>query len=151
MPAKIKPADLNKCIEILDQVDKPNSNNGLTPSRVPMHKGKIWAKVDIANSYKVNSWRAHTSDREKITHIFTIRERCDFEISPKMWIFREYRGRDEWYKIIAERPLEDGFNHYVQIAASLWRRDSERLSENQDVPCGDIKPDDGYFDHRDLL
>lgn len=146
---KIKIADLNKKIEVTDWAQSPNEKGGTNNSRIPLFE--TWAKVENAsNPYRLNGFRVNTADREKATHIFTIRERCDYEIGPKNWIFYSYRGRDEWYKVLGTSDVEDGFNHYTRLLAALWVRDSDRLdAETQDIPCENIEPDGGY-DFRDV-
>lgn len=156
MPIKIH--DLKYTIEVCDWVQEPKGIDELTNSRVPLFETK--AKIEQVDKYRLKSFRAHFEDRNKVNHVFTIRERCDFEPSPKMWVYRNSRGKDYWYKVLYSDDYEEGYNYYHRFFCVLWSRDSVKLdTEIQDVPCEDLVPDMNVeqsfhskpkFDYRDF-
>lgn len=148
---KIKIGDLRHRIEICDWVQSPEGETDLKNSRIPV--AEVWAKVENVNPYKINHWRIDQDAKSKSTHVLTIRELCDYELTPKHWIYRSYKGRDEWFRVLATSDIEESFHCYTRILAALWVRDSERLDpEIQDVPCEDIEPNEPVsFDYRDLM
>lgn len=150
---KYKLGEFRHKIEICDSVSKPSVDGSEIADRVPLTDKPIHAVIDGATgSSSVRGFRISKADRETATHVFVIREQCDFEPSAGHWVFREYRGRSEWYRVLSTSDVMDGMNHYTRLTCALWVRDSVKLDpETQDVPCEDIAPDDHPVDYRDFL
>lgn len=153
MQKKYKLGDFRFRIEICDSLSKPSADGSEKADRVPLHDRPIHAKLDDKiNSFRIASFRVDQADKTKATHVFVIREQCDFEPSAGHWVFRTYRGRDEWYRVLATSDVTEGYNHYTRLLCALWIRDSIKLDpETQDIPCENIEPDSAPYDYRDFI
>lgn len=149
---KYKLGQFRHKIELCDSVSKPQADGSEKADRVPLNDKPIHAILESATSHNIKGFRIDKSDRDKPTHIFVIREQCDFEPSAGHWVFREYRGRSEWYKVLATSDVIDGYHNYTRLLCSLWVRDSVKLDpETQDIPCEEIAPDDSPMDYREFI
>lgn len=153
MQKKYKLGDFRHKIELCDSLSKPQADGSEKADRIPLNDKPIYAKLDDKiNDFRIASFRVDQADKTKATHVFVVREQCDFEPSAGHWVFREYRGRSEWYRVLGTSDATEGYNHYTRLLCSLWIRDSAKLDpETQDIPCENIDPDAPRSDYRDFI
>lgn len=142
--AKPKISDLKYYVSFLDWQDTPVGEAETKTERTVLFE--TYAAVKPMSEYSINAYRVNVSDREKPTHKIVIREPCDFEVNPQMFVFREHKGRRQRFKVLGVTMLDDCF---MAITAALWRNDSDKLDPlTQDIPEYAEGPDVSY-DMRD--